>query len=349
MTANPFLSVHFARASSQKGSALLVALWVLLILAVLLSSFAFDMHVEAAITSHARKRLHARAAAEGGVAYASMLLAQSFKANNIEEPDEVREQMRQQAKRLNSSLRVSISDLSIGEAKVHIELIPETGRRNVNHMTEEDWDLILEQGKIPLELRTEMIDNLMDWIDDNDFRRLNGAESDDAFYSDRGYKTKNAQIDALEELLWIKGFEPRFLYGGPGEEKEEVSSYPGIAHLLTVWGDDNQVNINSASREVLLTLPGVTEETVDDLLILRNGLDGIEGTPDDGFRDTEDALSQIGIANPAFQERISVKRHPFVRLISIAEEDGVRAGIWTILSVVPNDAIPVYWREEPLP
>lgn len=336
--------------AGRDGSVLLVALWVLLILAVLLSSFAFDMHVESAVTSHARKRLRARSAAEAGAAYASQMLARSFKANNVEESDEARETMRQQAIRLKNSLSVTIPDLPVGDAKVTVELIPEAGRRNINRMTEDDWELVLELGQVPLELRTELIDNILDWIDPGDLRRLNGAESDDPFYADRGYRTKNAPMDSMEELLWIKGFERRFLYGGPGtEEEEEGTSYPGIARVLTPWGGDNRVNLNSASREVLLTLPGLSEETVEEILVLRNGPDGLEGTRDDGFRDTADALAQIGVLDPAFQERVCTEERRFVRMVSIANIDGVRAGIWAILAVESDKAVPVYWREEPLP
>jgi len=42
-----------------------------------------------------------------------------------------------------------------------------------------------------------------------------------------------------------------------------------------------QIDINSASRDVLLSLPGFTEPIVDRLLQLRRGPDNIEGTEDD--------------------------------------------------------------------
>jgi hypothetical protein len=88
---------------------------------------------------------------------------------------------------------------------------------------------------------------------------------------------------------------------------------------------------------------------VEEILVLRNGPDGVEGTRDDGFRDTADALAQIGVLDPAFQERICTEERRFVRMVSIADIDGVRAGIWAILTVEADKAVPVYWREEPLP
>ncbi|MDZ4197902.1 MAG: type II secretion system protein GspK, partial [Kiritimatiellia bacterium] len=283
-----------------------------------------------------------------GIAYGQMLLMRSGESNAFEETDEGREAMRQAALRLRRGLGARPSPLTVGDAQVQIEFLPEEGRRNINHMTEEDWELVFAVGRVPQELWPEMIDALFDWTDGNDLRRLHGAESDDSFYQERGYKVKNAPLDSIEELLWIKGFERHFVLGGAGPDKEE-DPYPGFAHLLTVWGDDNRVNINTAIRDVLLTLPGVLEETVDEIILLRAGLDGEKDTEDDGFQNVQDALAQIGIVDPAFQERVGVGGHRFVRLTSLAEVDGVRAGIWAILSLGERGVVPVYWREEPLP
>ena len=59
----------------QAGAALIVALWTVLILSLLIGGLAYEMHVEAGITSHARKRMKAQVAARGGVEYAKFLLA----------------------------------------------------------------------------------------------------------------------------------------------------------------------------------------------------------------------------------------------------------------------------------
>ena len=72
----------------QRGSALIVALWVVLVLSLLIGGMAYEMHIEAGITSYARKRLKAQVAARGGVEYAKFLLSKSFEASAFEESDE---------------------------------------------------------------------------------------------------------------------------------------------------------------------------------------------------------------------------------------------------------------------
>ena len=66
-----------------------------------------------------------------------------------------------------------------------------------------------------------MIDCLEDWIDENDLHGLNGAESDDPFYQERGYPVKNGPLDSVEELLLVKGWGPEILYGRPPDEEND--------------------------------------------------------------------------------------------------------------------------------
>ena len=87
---------------------------------------------------------------------------------------------------------------------------------------------------------------------------LNGAESDHSFYQERGYDCKNAPLDTVDELALIKKFLTRSRFSAGNHQTMRDLTYPGLAQWLTVWGD-GRVNINTASREVLLTLPGVDD------------------------------------------------------------------------------------------
>ena len=61
----------------RRGPALIVALWTLIALTLLVGSMAFDMRVEAQITSHYRKRVKGQALAQAGIEWAKMILVQS--------------------------------------------------------------------------------------------------------------------------------------------------------------------------------------------------------------------------------------------------------------------------------
>ncbi len=331
----------------ERGAALIVALWVLIVLSLLVSAFAYDMHIEAGITSYSRKRLKAQYLARAGVEWAKVVLAKSAEANKDEEMETgADEQLFLEAIRLSRGMAVSGVERALGEGVFIVDIVPEEGRRNINKLADEDWEEILDQANIPEELWDELIDCFTDWVDPGDEHQLNGAESDDPFYEERGYECKNAAIDTVDELLLIKGFDEAIVYGAPALEEDEEPLL-GIAQWLTVWGS-GQVNVNTASREVLLTISGVDEFGVDDIITGRDGFDQESGTRDDGYETTDEVVKRAGLPDTV-QGRISTTEKTYVRVVSIGEVKNVRNGIWCVLHVEGSEVVPVYWREENMP
>lgn len=339
---------HRKTGSSRRGAALIVALWTVLILSLLISGLAYEMHIEAGITSYARKRLKAQVAARGGVEYAKFLLAMSYGSNAFEESEEEKEALRILAKNLAKGIGVTGVKVEMGGSSATVDILPESGRRNVNLLGDEDWEELLDQSGVPEEKWAELIDCFMDWTDAGDEHRLNGAEGDDAFYEDNGYAPKNAPLDTVDELLLIKGFSREIVYGGPPEDPKG-EPLRGIAHLLTTFGD-GKVNVNTASREVLLTLTAgngtmMDDWVVDDLLKNRLGDDGLPNTKDDGFSSVQEAISKSGM-DAALADKLSVSDRQFVRVASIGENNRVRSGVWAVFEVGGKKTTPIYWREE---
>jgi general secretion pathway protein K len=333
----------------QQGAALIVAIWVILILSLLISSMAFDMQVEANVAAYHRKRTKAQYLARAGMAWTTAVLTRKVTENQDEElnlePNQD-EQLVVASINLSRGVGVSGIEKEFGDGKFIVDILPEESRRNVNLLTEEDWEEVLDQAGVENTRWPELIDCFMDWIDDNDTYRLNGAESDDVFYKDKGYEVKNAPLDTVDELLMIKGFDKSMLYGGSDSKNEDVV-YQGFAGWLTTWGD-GKVNVNTASREVLLTLPNIEEDVIDRILEYRTGVDAAQNTKDDGFRDVEEVIQKTGL-DPALADRITTTERKYLRVVSLGEVDGVRNGIWAVLQAGEGSIIPVYWREEAMP
>jgi len=334
------------RSRGRGGAALIVALWVLLILSLLVGSFAYDMHIESHVTSYFRKRMKAQYLARAGVEWAKLLIAKSYNVNADEESEGADEQLLVSAVNLSRGVGAAKRVIALGEGEVTVDVLPEQGRYNINMLEDEDWEELLDSTNVPEERWDELIDTFHDWVDENDEHLLNGAESDDSFYEERGYEVKNAPLDTIDELLLIKGFDYAVVYGGPGETEDDPP-LRGIGRSLTTWGD-GKVNVNTANRDVLMTLPGLEDEqTVDGLLEQRAGEDGIPGTRDDGFTSVEEVLGIAGIVDPAaLQRRITVTERQYVRVVSIGEVQGVRSGVWAVLLGTEELVVPLYWREE---
>lgn len=338
--------VKASRERLRQGAALIVALWMILLLSMLIASFAFDMHVEADITSYYRKRVKSQFIAQSGLELSKLILA---KLQDVAEDDmgadELEDQLLTAAYNLSRGVAIRGMTREIGEGTLRLTIEPEEGRRDVNQLSDRDWEEILDQANIPETLWAELIDCFMDWTDGDDVRRLHGAESDDAFYQQRGYEVKNAPVDTVDELLLIKGFDEEILYGSPPDTPPE-QAMRGIAYWLTAWSH-GKVNINTASREVLLTLPDIDEWVVDEIVELRLGPDGEAGTRDDGFNSIDEAVGMIPALQP-HRDRITVSDVHYLRITSVGEVDRVENVVWGVMRVEGDELVPVYWREEPL-
>jgi len=146
-----------------------------------------------------------------------------------------------------------------------------------------DYAVIDEEGKLNvlyasstamegLGMSPEQIDSLLDWIDADGDARPQGAEDD--FYQRRQepYHCKNAPLEALEELLWIRGFARGDYLGEDADHDGELDSCEddgtlsdppdnadgklqlGWVDVLTCVGD-GRINLNTAPRKVLEALP----------------------------------------------------------------------------------------------
>ncbi|MCF7837561.1 MAG: general secretion pathway protein GspK [Candidatus Marinimicrobia bacterium] len=337
----------------RRGVALVVTLWAILLLTLLVGSFAFNMHIEARIASYYRKRTRAQYLARAGIEYAMALLAHREEVGSDDfaddffedqEPDPA-DSSRRGAYQLQRGLAVNGLRVALSNDVFVLDIIPEEGRRNINRLTDEEWEEILDQGGVPEEDWPRLIDCFHDWVDEDEFTRLSGAESDDPFYKERGYPVKNAPLDLVDELLMIKGFSPAIVFGGPAAEPD-APLHPGIASLLTVFGD-GRVNVNTATRQVLLTLPGLEPWMADEIIEGRLGLDQREGTKDDGFDSVGEVMARVALP-PTVRERLTVREVQFLRVSAVGETQGVRSGVWCVLRVAGGQVTPVFWREETL-
>jgi len=323
----------------KEGAALIVALWVLIILSLIVGSFAFEAKLEAMLVSYKRKKYQAEMLAKSGIEYARAILDSAAKAKELEIADlaEDPDGFNQAALYVQRSLSTT-SEIELGDGLFSVTLGSAESGRNVNRLTRDQWQEIFEMANIPSTEWDNMIDCLVDWIDsgDGDAHEINGAESDDPYYQERGYPVKNGPLDSVEELLLVKGWGPDILYGRPAdEENDEIF---GIADILTVWGD-GRVNLNTASTNLLLSFAEYEDWELASVFEARMGPDGVAGTLDDGIQ----SLEQIG-ADPAKFKLQS----DFVKVTSVGEIYGNQYQIECIFLLKNKKSAVVYWNEGPV-
>lgn len=341
------------RKRDEGGSALIVALWVVGLLSLLVTCFAFDAHIESRITSFYRKRRKAEYLARSGIEIAELLMnrseeMQKAKSTDVEEED----QWHDQAKRLAEGLAVRGFKHALADGVITLDIIPEPARRNLNLLKHEDWEDVLETGGIPEDMWPTLIDSILDWIDRDNQERADGAESDDYYGQlEKPYKAKNGHLDTVRELLLVRGFTRTVLLGGTmetGDENEAGPTVKGIADLLTVYGD-GKVNVNAASMRVLMSLPGVDEVIAGAIIEEREGWVDEQGKKEDSsFTGVNDLYARIPDLGPELRRYVTTSSRIY-RITSVAEVGGVSKKAWCIVRHANKRLTYLRWKEEEVP
>ena len=118
----------------------------------------------------------------------------------------------------------------------------------------------------------ELAASIIDWRDADSELTIPIGSAEDSYYRNlkHPYEAKDAPFEVLDEVLLVKGM--------------NEATFAKLKDYITVYGD-GKVNVNTASKEVLLAI-GLSAELVDDTLSYRYGKDGVLNTADDNIFDT---------------------------------------------------------------
>ncbi|MFN3396056.1 MAG: general secretion pathway protein GspK [Thermodesulfovibrionales bacterium] len=233
---------------TERGVALLLVLWVLTVLMVIVFAFSFSTRVETHSVLSFKDGMEKRFIAQAGIERGIVEIFYNKRFFSIPEKE---------SWRMNGTPYTG----EFGGGYYEVKIMDEFGKVDINTAP----DVLLKNLLIQLGLKNEesdaIVDAIMDWKDADDLRRLNGAESDYYMTLPNPYRAKNSNFDSVEELIFVKGITHELLYGGKDKK--------GLVEFVTVHSKSPQVSINSAPREVLLAVPGITQEIADNIISYR--------------------------------------------------------------------------------
>lgn len=227
----------------------MMVLWALTILMVIVFSFSYLARTESFSSLAFKEGWENKFLAEAGIERAIMELF--YRKQN---PQNLGEEA-QEPWRIDGTEQVD----ALGGGYYRVRLVDESGKIDLNLAPEVILRNLLNSLDLPGEdkdlLVNTIVDSILDWKDPDDFHRLQGAESDYYQSLPNPYKAKNGNFDTVEELILVKGVTAEILYGN--DQK------PGLVDFLTVQAKTNKINLNAASKPVLLALPGMTPEIAE--------------------------------------------------------------------------------------
>ena len=335
----------------ESGSVLILALWTLVTLSIFSIYIGLRLRQRIALLAHIETKSQLHYVAEAGVKKAISALrldwqrsdqkysadSKAYRHNNMDKFSNITvgsgicdvKYIFFDGVDVNPQLRYGFID---EERKININVVDRNTLRNLIEIV-----LSLHQDDAQT-----LAESIIEWRERTQ-RQLTGFYSDDFYASlQYPYERKKSDYERIEELLLVRGV--------------SQEAFDRLAPFLTVYGD-GLVNINTAPREVLLTL-GLDGPTVDKLLSVRRGLDGVEDTTDDYvFQRTYDIASEM--ANLVKLEENEIKRidvlnaagiiktnsfYYFIQSYGRLENRGSSLSVVCVYDVRQNRI--VYWKEK---
>ena len=215
----------------QRGVALVLVIWLAALLMVIASSFIFAARTDSLVIRNTLSMVRAEAVADAAVHRA---VFETYRSDNAPEI----------WKRDGAPREWSFDGVS-----VVVELRDESAKIDVNTAS----DALLRGLLVSVGLEDgeadKLLDAILDWRDQDTLRRPNGAEEPEYRAAGLTYAPANSPFQAIEELQLVLGMRPDI--------------YRRLAPLATVYSRQAGVYPNTAPREVLMAIPGMTSEVVD--------------------------------------------------------------------------------------
>lgn len=226
------------RRSKERGVALVIVLWAVMLLTVIAGNFVFAMRTETSVARNAVSAAQAEAIANGAVHRA---LYETFKP--AMEADTWKADGRERQWEKNG-------------AKIRVVVMDESGKIDINTSSDELFRGLLLSAGMDTEKSAQFLDAVLDWRDVDSLPRPNGAESDAYRTAGLKHEPANAPFDAVEQLQQVLGM--------------TTDIYLRLAPLITVHSRQPGINTLVAPRGVLMAIPGVDPAQVDAYIEQRN-------------------------------------------------------------------------------
>ena len=310
--------------TKSNGIAIIIVMIAILVLSVMAAGFAYSMKVETKLAQNAENEQQLLWLGRSGVELARYVLSEQTRI-----PGERYDALNQiwaggpgSIDESNSPLAgISLDNYKVGDGTVSLKIVDLERKVNINTANATTLQQALNLMGVDVDDMAVIVDSILDWIDTDDSPRLSGAESDYYQRLSPPYYAKNAPVDDLSELLLVRGIadHPEIYWGGSapnhppaafqhklgfGHSPGQAPDYPfGLVDIFTPIST-GLINVNTADVNVLQMIPGVDEATAQNIIKLRAGPDGAEGTEDDTPFATVNQLVTAGL-NPQTVSQLS--------------------------------------------
>jgi len=238
--------------NKESGIALVLTLWVVTILMVTATYFAYERRWDSRVASYYKESTFSYYLARSAITKTRILFAKEGEITGYD-----------QFEHIGSYLE--IPEEEIGSGYVSTTVTDLEARMNVNRVSLQLLRSLLMNTGCEYEEAESVADAILDWRDSDSERRANGAEDDYYMGLPNPYPCKDSIFETIEELLLVKGVTEQILFGDSTlAQQRDVpynggGAYLGLRNYITVFGR-GKVNVNTADLLILKSIPGINEE-----------------------------------------------------------------------------------------
>ncbi|MFC1867804.1 type II secretion system minor pseudopilin GspK [Thermodesulfobacteriota bacterium] len=308
----------------KKGAALIITLLVITTLTGLVIGFSRESGTELNLSGYSRDSHRAYQAAGTGISFALSLLDRDQDRNVDSLDDE-----------WNRFGEIPFPESLPPEISFTGRIRDESGKLNVNFLRDETGAIGADgESRISilfnaLELPEYLVDPLLDWLDGDDIKRLDGAES--YYYRNLGipYDCANSPLLTIRQIFLVKGFNLYSLKNGE----------TGLLDYITIH-TDGKININTASREVLQSIgEGLDAESADAIIQYRkmrpfsnpDDLKNVAGINADLYDKIKEFITVNSGAFSIEVEGRCLEAVAQISAVAVREDDGINFTYWRVL------------------
>jgi general secretion pathway protein K len=233
----------------ERATILISVLWVIIIMSIVVLALNFEARSDVERTILMRDRAKAYWLARGATEFAKYEYAVQ-KANQFDSETEPERHFQ--------------FEYDEGQAQVILESV--SAKMSINVTNEELWLELLKYYGLEEMQGQEVVDAIMDWRDEDDELRLNGAEFEYYQSLSPPYMPRNGAFQSVDEIKLVRGITEEMFYG---TRRGESGKY-GLKDMLSASGPIiNRFDINSAPKPLLVAILNIPDEEAEALIQAR--------------------------------------------------------------------------------
>ena len=233
------------RRGKQHGAALILAILVVALASTIALFMANQQSMWTQQAIHLSARSQTNALAHAAIDWARGVLAEDARNSTVDH--------------LGETWANQVPSLPVESANISGAIYDQQALFNLNNLVRNGRDseadiALFKRLLTQLQLPTDLVNPLIDWIDEDSLVHFpGGAEDADYLIGDQAYRCANQALVSVDELYRVRGF-----------------NHANIARLkpfVTALPERTTININTAPREILMALlPDLAETDISTLL-----------------------------------------------------------------------------------